>query len=71
MIFFLRISESFEKISYLHKQSLCDSMNSLFFQRKSQILVFILKVFNLINNQLLRTASAKHIKTDYSITNST
>ena len=43
---------------YLHKQSLCDSMNSLFFQPKSQIFVFILKVFILITNQLLSTATA-------------
>ena len=44
----------------LHRQSLCDIMNSLFFQPKSQILVFIL-----INNQLLSTANAKDINTDY------
>ena len=46
-----------------------------FFQPKSQILLrqnmFILKVFNLIYNQLLSTANAKDINTDYYITNST
>ena len=60
---------------YLHKQSLCDSMVSLFFQPKSQILlrqnVFILKLFLLIKNKLLSTANAKNINTDYCITNST
>ena len=45
-------------------------MKSLFFQPKSHI-VFIFKVFILINNQLLSTANAKVINTDYSITNST
>ena len=47
----------------------------LFFQSKSQMLlrqsVFILKVFFLINNQLLSTVNAKEINTDYYITNST
>ena len=55
----------FPLLYYLHKQSLCYSMNSLFFQTKSQILlrenVFILKVFILINNHLLSTANAKDI----------
>ena len=60
---------------FLHKQSLCDSMNSLFSQPKSQIVVFILSVILLqyvhkINNQLLSTANATDIKTDYT-TNST
>ena len=55
---------------------MCYSMNSLFFQPKSQILLrqdaFILQVFILINIQLLSTANAKNIKTDYYInTNST
>ena len=54
-------------------------MNSLFLQPKLQILlqrkyfcqknVFILKVFILINNQLLSTANAKFINTDCYITN--
>ena len=55
----------------LHKQSLCDSMNSFFSQPKSQILVFILKVLILINNQLLSIANAKDINADFYITNST
>ena len=59
-------------LSYLlHKQSLCDSMSSLFFQPKSQILVFVLKVFILINNQLSSAANAKDTNTDYYITNIT
>ena len=33
--------------------------------------MFILKVFMLINNQLLSTANAKDFNTDYYITNST
>ena len=63
------------------QESLCYSMNYLFFSTKeanvvaTQILlrqnVFILKVFILINNQLLKTANAKDINTDYYITNST
>ena len=61
----------------LHKHSLCYSMNFLFFQPKSQFFfsiqlllqnVFVLKVFILI--QLLSTANAKDINTDYFITNS-
>ena len=61
---------------FLDKQSLCYSMN-IFFEPKSQILlrhnVFFLKVFILINNQLLSTANAKDIdfNTDYYITNNT
>ena len=52
------------------------TMNFLFFHLKSQILLrqtnmFILKVFILINNQLLSTANTKDINTDYYITNST
>ena len=54
----------------LHKQSLCNSMSWLFFQPKSQILVFILKVFILINNQLLSTGNAKEINIRYYITRS-
>ena len=54
---------------------MCYSMNSLFFQAKSQELLrqnlFILQLFILINNQLLSTANAKDINTDYYITNST
>ena len=56
----------------LHKQSLFESMKLLFFQPKSQILLwkdaFILKVFILANNQLLSAANAKDINTDYYIT---
>ena len=59
--------------SCLHKQSLCDSMNFLFLSNLSRKYccekMFILKVFILI--QLLSTANAKDIKTDYYITNST
>ena len=47
--------------------SLCELS---FFQPKSQKLVFILKVFNLINTQLLSAANAKDINTDYYIMNS-
>ena len=46
-------------------------MNSLFFEPKLQILVFILKVFILVNNQLLSTDNAKDINAGYCITNST
>ena len=55
------------KLEKLHKQGLCDSMNSFFFQPKSHILVFIWKVFILINNLLLSTAIAKYVNTDYYI----
>ena len=59
--------------SCLHKQSLCYSMNFRFLSNLSRKYccekMFILKVFILI--QLLSTANAKDIKTDYYITNST
>ena len=62
------------KTCYLLKQSFCYSMNSLFFQPKLQLLlrqnVFILKVSIFINNQLLSTANANDINTDYYFTNS-
>ena len=49
-------------------------MNSLFFQPKSQILLRskfgATEFVRLINNQLLSTANAKDIYTDYYITNS-
>ena len=63
------------KNALITKQGLCYSMNSLFLPHKKQISLrqnkFILKVFILINNQLLSAANAKDTNTDYYFTNST
>ena len=56
---------------YLHKQSLYYSMNYLFYSIFYSQILLRKNVFNLINHQLLSTAKAKEINTDYYITNST
>ena len=68
------------RLFFLHKQSLCYSMNSLFsnISRKYYCGVNIVATkcvhfekVQFINNQLLSTANAKDINTDSYITNST
>ena len=61
-------------LPFLHKQSLCYSKSSLFSNLSLKyccdLNIVATKVIMLINNQLLSTANAKDINTDYYITNS-